>query len=86
MEEQDFSSDATTPQASPNKSGEWKESEAGMEWVVNSAKKNKENQKTNGDVEDRLKPNKEEDLADEETFAKGKILLQQGFVLQTLIR
>lgn len=71
MEEQDFSSDATTPQHSPNKSGEWKESESGMEWVVNSSKKNKDNQKTNGDIEDRLKPNKENDLADEETFAKA---------------
>lgn len=69
MEEQDFSQGPTTPQESPNKSGEWKESEAGMEWVVNSAKKNKDAQ--NGDVEDRLKPNKEDDLADEETFAKG---------------
>jgi len=72
MDEQDFSSESATPQASPNKSGEWKESDSGVEWVINSAKKAKENEKkTNGDVEDRLKPNKEDDLADEETFAKG---------------
>jgi hypothetical protein len=43
-----------------------------VEWVINSARKAKENEKkTNGDVEDRLKPSKEDDLADEETFAKG---------------
>jgi hypothetical protein len=72
MDEQDFSSESVTPQASPNKSGEWKESDSGVEWVINSARKAKENEKkTNGDVEDRLKPSKEDDLADEETFAKG---------------
>lgn len=72
MDEQDFSQESTTPQQSPNKSGEWKESESGVEWIVNSAKKNKSDQKANGDVEERLKPgSKEEDLADEETFAKA---------------
>ena len=72
MDEQDFSSESVTPQASPNKSGEWKESDSGVEWVINSARKAKENEKkTNGDVEDRLKPSKEDDLADEETFAKA---------------
>ncbi|KAK3101252.1 hypothetical protein FSP39_002172 [Pinctada imbricata] len=76
MEEQDFSDATTTPQQSPNKSGEWRESDSGIEWVVASGSK-----KTPGEVEEdmdqsiRLRPpqgeDKNNDADDEETFAKA---------------
>lgn len=70
MEEQDFGEPAT-PKASPNKSGEWKESDSGIEWVVSSAKKEKE------EINDtsRVQPpenDKLDNLDDEETFTKGE--------------
>ena len=56
-----------TPEASPNKSGEWRESDSGMEWVIDSAKKGKSTEKKG--------PNKpgadDKDLDNEETFTKG---------------
>ncbi|KAL3877828.1 hypothetical protein ACJMK2_035472 [Sinanodonta woodiana] len=70
LEEQD---EPTAQDASPNKSGEWKESGSGMEWVVNSGKKNKNNKASsnskglgNGAEEINGK-----DLDDEETFTKA---------------
>lgn len=70
MEEQDFG-EPSTPKASPNKSGEWKESDSGIEWVVSSAKKEKE------EINDtsRVQPpenDKLDNLDDEETFTKGE--------------
>lgn len=77
MEEQDFG-EPTTPQASPNKSGEWKESDSGIEWVINSAKKAKEAEKAAEDddtplkeklrLDDRTSANGDDD----DTFTKGK--------------
>ncbi|OWF55247.1 wings apart-like protein homolog isoform X2 [Mizuhopecten yessoensis] len=80
MEEQDFG-EPTTPQASPNKSGEWKESDSGIEWVINSAKKAKEaerEERANDDdtpLKEKLKQNEEDgknaNIDDEETFTKA---------------
>lgn len=70
MEEQDFGEPSTPTKTSPNKSGEWKESDSGIEWVVSSAKKDKEE---NGDTS-RVQPqesDKLDNLDDEETFTKG---------------
>ncbi|XP_062611782.1 wings apart-like protein homolog isoform X1 [Saccostrea cucullata] len=68
MEEQDFG-EPTTPKASPNKSGEWKESDSGIEWVVASAKKDKEGKETSR-VESPV-DDKADNLDDEETFTKA---------------
>ena len=69
MEEQDFG-ETTTPQQSPNKSGEWRESDSGIEWVVASGSKKKP-----GEEEDtplRLKPSEDRNNDDDEdTFTKG---------------
>ncbi|XP_033732446.1 wings apart-like protein homolog isoform X2 [Pecten maximus] len=83
MEEQDFG-EPTTPQASPNKSGEWKESDSGIEWVINSAKKAKEaeqaerEQRTENEdtpLKEKLKQNEEDgrnaNIDDEDTFTKA---------------
>ncbi|KAH3861515.1 wings apart-like protein homolog [Dreissena polymorpha] len=55
-----------TPETSPNKSGEWRESDSGMEWIVDSAKKSSA-RKPGRPGDD----NKEKDLEDEETFTKA---------------
>ena len=55
-----------TPEQSPNKSGEWQESDSGMEWVVDSAKKSAS--KGSHPALDE----KNKDLDDEETFTKGE--------------
>lgn len=55
-----------TPEKSPNKSGEWRESDSGMEWIVDSTKK--ASAKKGGNSGD----DKEKDLDDEETFTKGE--------------
>ncbi|XP_060063972.1 wings apart-like protein homolog isoform X2 [Ylistrum balloti] len=83
MEEQDFG-EPTTPQASPNKSGEWKESDSGIEWVINSAKKAKEAEqaeredRTKNDdtpLKEKLRQNEEDgknaNLDDDDTFTKA---------------
>ncbi|XP_069124106.1 wings apart-like protein homolog isoform X2 [Argopecten irradians] len=82
MEEQDFG-EPTTPQASPNKSGEWKESDSGIEWVINSAKKAKEAEQAereraqNDDtpLKDKLKQNEEDgknaNVDEDDTFSKA---------------
>lgn len=51
-----------------NKSGEWQETEAGVQWVIASAKKVREAEKA--EKEEEAKPSKEED--EEETFMKGE--------------
>lgn len=56
-----------TPEKSPNKSGEWRESDSGMEWIVDSGKKSSAKKGGNSAGDD-----KEKDLDDEETFTKGK--------------
>ncbi|KAL4240551.1 hypothetical protein ACF0H5_001343 [Mactra antiquata] len=57
----------TPEKASPNKSGEWRESDSGMEWVIDSAKKDKSTEKKK-----LSKPGDEDkDLDDEETFTKA---------------
>ena len=65
------SEDPKTPEASPNKSGEWRESDSGMEWVINSGKKDSTAKKNplsarNGD------DGGGKDLDDEETFTNGE--------------
>ncbi|KAL5018598.1 hypothetical protein ScPMuIL_004320 [Solemya velum] len=72
LEEQDLGS-ASTPDNSFNKSGEWKESDSGMEWVINSAVK----QKPTTEKEEKPGPSVREstpengELQDEETFTKA---------------
>ncbi|XP_053392626.1 wings apart-like protein homolog isoform X2 [Mercenaria mercenaria] len=56
-----------TPEKSPNKSGEWRESDSGMEWIIDSAKKDQSaGKKKSNKVGDDNK-----DLDDEETFTKA---------------
>lgn len=69
MEEQDFG-EPSTPKASPNKSGEWKESDSGIEWVVSSAKKEKEESNDTSRVQP-PENDKLDNLDDEETFTKA---------------
>ncbi|CAL1535656.1 unnamed protein product [Lymnaea stagnalis] len=75
MEEDNETSTDTSSSESPNKSGEWKESDSGIEWITNSLKKAKEE-------EEKMKKStvaaKEGDEAnqsiledDEETFTKA---------------
>ncbi|XP_052771917.1 wings apart-like protein homolog [Mya arenaria] len=60
--------DPKTPEkASPNKSGEWQESDSGMEWIINSGKKSAGKEGPGKSMED----GKEKDLDDEETFTKA---------------
>ncbi|KAJ8318117.1 hypothetical protein KUTeg_003208 [Tegillarca granosa] len=73
MEEQDFR-EPSTPSHSPDKSGEWRESDSGIEWVVDSAKKDgstveeKKNSRNSNDLKNNSNPN---NLDDEETFTKA---------------
>lgn len=63
------SEDPQTPEASPNKSGEWRESDSGMEWVISSGKKNstaKNKQPGKNGSDEGGK-----DLDDEETFTNA---------------
>ncbi|XP_056017788.1 wings apart-like protein homolog isoform X2 [Ostrea edulis] len=69
MEEQDFG-EPTTPQASPNKSGEWKESDSGIEWVMSSATKDKDGKADASGMEE-PENDKIDNLDDEETFTKA---------------
>ena len=77
--EEDASVVPLSEESSPNKSGEWKESDSGIQWITNSLQKVKE-EVVNKDKTD----TKEEEAApkdgegnqsiledDEETFTKG---------------
>ena len=71
------SEDPQTPEASPNKSGEWRESDSGMEWVISSGKKNStaKNKQPGKSGSDEVG----KDLDDEETFTNGKVMLYCTF-------
>ena len=77
--EEDASVVPVPEETSPNKSGEWKESDSGIQWITSSLQKVKDEV-----VEKDQKDNKEEEAAskdaegnqsiledDEETFTKG---------------
>ncbi|KAK3588920.1 hypothetical protein CHS0354_023680 [Potamilus streckersoni] len=72
LEEQD---EPTAQDTSPNKSGEWKESDSGMVWVVNSGKKNKNHQTSSNarslGIGNSAEETNGKDLDDEETFTKA---------------
>ena len=65
------SEEPKTPESSPNKSGEWREMDSGMEWVINSGKKSTGKQPSEKSGKDQP----EKDLDDEETFTNGELLL-----------
>lgn len=73
LEEADEPRTPEVPEASPNKSGEWRESDSGIEWVIGSAKKDSAKKpltrKADGSVGET--EDKGKDLDDEETFTKA---------------
>ena len=79
----------TPEKGSPNKSGEWREMDSGMEWVVpDSAEKSKPGPggASEGGIGSRKvgKNGDDKDLDDEETFTKGRGLVFTSVVILEL--
>ena len=74
------SEDPKTPEASPNKSGEWRESDSGMEWVINSGKKDSTAKKNSLSARNGDDGGGGKDLDDEETFTNGECRVSYPFL------
>lgn len=74
MEEDEQTTPNTSSVESPEKSGEWRESDSGIAWITNNLKKAKEDQdksSSNKDTSQTDEGNQSILEDDEETFTKG---------------
>lgn len=79
-EDREISSGDTTTAESPNKSGEWKESDSGIQWITNSLKKAREEEGEKSMTPSGSNKSVEGEDAnqtiledDEETFTRGQL-------------